>query len=78
VSIVNQKSQQLAVGAHLTPALPPRIEIEQSIYEKLSEICLVEKISLKVLASRLLLHMLVYHKKEVKEIVERIKCPASW
>lgn len=59
--------------------LPPfSIEIVRPVYDQLNEICLVEKIPLKILASRLLAHMLTYHRIEVSELIRRIKHPEAW
>jgi hypothetical protein len=78
VSVVNQKSQQLAESAVLTPPRPSLIEVEESVFNRLSEISTVQKIPLKTLTSRLIMHMLLYHRKEIAELIERIKHPEAW
>lgn len=71
--------QQTCVGVGLPNPNPTfSIEIERPIYDKLAEICLVERIPLKILASRLLAHMLEYHHIEVSDIIRRIKHPEAW
>jgi hypothetical protein len=54
------------------------VEVKQHIFQRLSDLASINGIPIKVLVSRLLMHMVVYHRMEIKEIVERIKCPAAW
>jgi len=54
------------------------VEIEENIFKRLSDLASINGIPIKVLVSRLLMHMVVYHRMEIKEIVERIKCPDAW
>ena len=57
---------------------PCVIEVEQSVFNKLSEISTAQKIPLKTLTSRLIMHMLLYHRKEIAELIERLKHPEAW
>jgi hypothetical protein len=75
---MNEISQQICAGVGLPKPNPAfSVEIERLIYDKLNEICLVERIPLKILASRLLAHMLTYHRIEVSDLIRRIKHPEA-
>ena len=75
-----QKTSQSSVSVvECSSTLPPFfIEIVRSIYEELEHICLVERIPMKILVQRLLMHMLVYHKNEVNDIIRLMKIPEGW
>jgi hypothetical protein len=69
-----------AMGVQSTPALPSCafIEVEETVFDRLSEISTAEKIPLKILTSRLIKHMVLYHRKEIVELITRIKHPEAW
>jgi hypothetical protein len=77
VSIVNRSQQEMRTGEPI-PLSPSSIEVEESVFNRLSEISTTEKIPLKTLTSRLIMHMLLYHRKEIAELIERIKHPEAW
>ena len=68
------------LGVELQPPLHAvfSVEVEQHIFQRLSDLAGINGIPIKVLVSRLLLHMFVYHRMEIDEIMERIKCPVAW
>lgn len=70
---MNQKSQQLAESAGLTPPRLPHIEIEETIFRKLGDISTRENITLRELISELLKYMLVQHRRELRQIIETLK-----
>ena len=54
------------------------VEVEKSISQRLSDLADKEHIPLKILTSRLIMHMLIYHRKEVSEIITLIRRPEAW
>jgi hypothetical protein len=76
------RDQQTPVGvvelAQVSTAPFFPIEIKEHICQALKDISTAEKVSLKVLTSRLLMHMLIYHKNEVCELIRQMKCPEAW
>lgn len=75
----NQQEPPAVVGnAQVPTSALFSIQIEENIFKRLSDLASINGIPLKLLASRLLMHMVVYHRTEVKELVERIKCPVAW
>lgn len=54
------------------------VEVESSVAQRLSDLAKKEEIPLKVLASRLIAYMLMYHRKEVAELITRMKHPEAW
>jgi hypothetical protein len=77
VSVVNRSQQEMRTGEPI-PLSPSSIEIEESVFNRLSEISTAQKIPLKTLTSRLIMHMLLYHRKEIAELITRIKHPEAW
>jgi hypothetical protein len=54
------------------------IEVEKSISQKLANLADKEKIPIKILTSRLIAYMLLYHRKEVNDLITRMKHPEAW
>jgi hypothetical protein len=72
------KPSQIAVvenQPHSTPHL--QIEVQEHIFKRLSDLANKEQIPLKLLVSELLREMLLFHKREVQKIVEKLKCHGS-
>jgi hypothetical protein len=62
----------MRMGEH-NPVSPSSIEISEPVADKLHQICAKHEVPMKDLASELLMRMLCFHHREVKEIVETIK-----
>jgi len=64
----------------LRASTPPlfTIEVEKSISQKLANLADKENIPIKILASRLIAFMLLYHRAEVNALIERMKRPEVW
>jgi hypothetical protein len=70
------KSQQQAsagVGNAQVPNPAFSIEIPKHLFQKLDDISTRENISLREFVSELLRRMLLYHRKETREIIENLK-----
>jgi hypothetical protein len=57
------------------------IEVEYHIFKRLSTISIKEEIPIRLLTSELLKHMLLFERREVQQIIAKIrrnqKCPVS-
>jgi hypothetical protein len=73
-----QTSVTVGVDALRTSTPPLFIEVEKSISQKLANLADKENLPIKILASRLIAYMLLYHRKEVNELITRMKRPEAW
>lgn len=56
------------------PCSPSSIEISEPIARKLNQICTEQDIPIKDLVSLLLQRMLLDHRKETRDVVEKVRC----
>ena len=77
IRTVTQTTSQQTPVAVRGEAIPPpplfSIKIEETIFNKLTEISTRENIPLRELASELLKYMLVQHSRELRHVIETIK-----
>jgi len=71
---MNPSQQTATIGAEQSPPRLSCVQIEENLFNKLSHLCAKEGISMNILASELIRHMLIFEPKTVKQIVEMIKC----
>jgi hypothetical protein len=74
-NITSQAIRHAEIGEFPFSPSPCMIEISEPIAKKLSQICAEEKVTMKDLTSELLKRMFLYHRKESRQIAEKLKCP---
>jgi len=73
--------QQVSVaGREVALSSPPRfsVEVESTVAQRLTDLSAKENIPLKILTSRLIAYMLMYHRKEVADLITRMKRSEAW
>jgi hypothetical protein len=71
---MKSESQQTAtVGVDSTPPRLPCIEIEQSVFKRLSTLAIKERVSVNELGSALIKRMLLLHRTEVRRVIDELK-----
>jgi hypothetical protein len=70
----------VARGVEAAQASTPffSVEVESTVAQRLADLSAKENIPLKILASRLIAYMLLYHRKEVNDLITRMKHPEAW
>ena len=66
------------VGEAQSPTPLFSVEVESTVAQRLTDLSAKENIPLKILTSRLIAYMLMYHRKEVNALITRMKRPEAW